>query len=84
LILLIAFAAAVFMVLLFVLFAYILPDNRPKSVAESVAENVQQRLDADKDIAVLPLLVMLPHEEFDTGYGVLWPMANRLENSHYD
>ncbi len=61
------------MVLLFVLFAYILPDNRPRSVAESVAENVQQRLNADKDVAVFPLLVMLPHEEFDTRYGMPWP-----------
>jgi len=50
------------MALSLVLFAHILPDNRPRSVAESVAENVLQRLDADKDIAVLPLLVMLPHE----------------------
>ena len=32
-----------------------------------------QRLDADKDIAVFPLLVKLPNEEIATGYGVSWP-----------
>ncbi len=41
-----------------------------------------QRLDADKDIAVFPLLVMLPHEEFDTGYGAKWPEEGR-DSSYY-
>ncbi len=34
---------------------------------------IPQRLDEDKDIAVLPLLVKLPNEEIDAMYGVLWP-----------
>ncbi len=30
-----------------------------------------------KDIAVFPLLVELPEEEIDAGYGVLWPEKGR-------
>ena len=41
-----------------------------------------QRLDADKDVAVFPLLVKLPHEEIDAGYGVLWPEEGR-DPSYY-
>ena len=41
-----------------------------------------QRLDADKDRAVFPLLVKLPHEEIDTGYGVPWPEEGR-DPSYY-
>ena len=32
-----------------------------------------QRLAPDKEIAVFPLLVKLPNEEIDVGYGTLWP-----------
>jgi ubiquinone/menaquinone biosynthesis C-methylase UbiE len=32
-----------------------------------------QRLDPDKEIAVVPLLVKLPNEEINAGYGTLWP-----------
>jgi SAM-dependent methyltransferase len=31
------------------------------------------RLDKDKDIAAFPLVVQLPGEEVETGYGVPWP-----------
>ena len=41
-----------------------------------------QRLDADKDVAVFPLLVKLPPEEIDAGYGVLWPEEGR-DSSYY-
>ena len=41
-----------------------------------------QRLDAGKDVAVFPLLVRLPDEEIDAGYGVLWPEAGR-DSSYY-
>ena len=41
-----------------------------------------QRLDADKEVAVFPLLVKLPHEEIDAGYGVLWPEEGR-DPSYY-
>ena len=34
---------------------------------------IPQRLDVDKDIAAFPLLVKLPDEEINAGYGVLWP-----------
>ena len=36
-----------------------------------------QGLDAGKDIAAFPLLVKLPHEEIDAGYGVSWPEEGR-------
>lgn len=41
-----------------------------------------QRLDEEKDIAVFPLLVKLPHEEINAGYGVLWPEEGR-DPSYY-
>ena len=36
-----------------------------------------QRCDEKKDIAVFPLLVELPNEEINAGYGVLWPEDGR-------
>ena len=41
-----------------------------------------QRFDGDKDIAAFPLLVKLPQEKIDTGYGVKWPEEGRSP-SHY-
>lgn len=41
-----------------------------------------ERFNADKDIAVFPLLIKLPDKEIDAGYGVLWPEKGR-DLSHY-
>jgi ubiquinone/menaquinone biosynthesis C-methylase UbiE len=35
------------------------------------------RLDEDKDLAAFPLVIRLPGDEVETGYGVSWPMKEQ-------
>ncbi len=41
-----------------------------------------ERLDAEKDVAVFPLLIKLPGEEIATGYGTRWP-ARQQDAGYY-
>lgn len=44
--------------------------------------NLPQRLDGQKDVAVIFLTIKLPDREIETGYGARWP-DNRKDINHY-
>jgi SAM-dependent methyltransferase len=44
--------------------------------------NVPERLDEEKDVLVVPVVVELPSTEVETGYGVVWPKES-FGLSHY-